>query len=184
MVLLSHLGNLDQSSGTVDEFDRLTSMSTGTFKGAISLDAITTVCLEILTQLYEEGFKQGPEHGANAVVVKMTRASRTLLIQTLEHVQTQLERLVAWGDPSLKRYVFLNTTLAQIHALESGTAPEPLVRKVLKESLQSCQSMLQNYIDTAQLPEYSPYNVVNMDNNDALYNSLVCCIPLHITSSY
>lgn len=184
MVLLSHLGNLDVSSGTVEDFDRLTSMATGTFKGAISLDAITTVCLETLTQLYEEGFKRGPEHGANAVVVNMTRASRTLMIQTLEHVRKQLERLVAQGDPSLKRYVFLNTTLAQIHALETGNAPEPLIRKVLKDSLLSCQNMLQNYIDTAQLPEYSPYSLVNMDNNELLYNSLVCCIPVHITQSY
>ncbi|KAG6356930.1 hypothetical protein INS49_014805 [Diaporthe citri] len=180
MVLLSHLGDLDASSGTVDEFARLTMMSTGTFKGAISLDAITTVCLEVLSQLYEEGGKTGPEHASRSVVVDMARASRALMVQTLEHVQKQLERLVARGDPSLKRYVFLNTTLAQIRALGTGNPPEATAREALKDSLQACRNMLEQYIHTAQLPEYSPltsglFDVENNQvlSNDELFNSLI-----------
>lgn len=69
------------------EFSRLTMMSTGTFKGALSLDATITVCLEILSQLYEEGGKPRSEHGAHSVVVDMAHASRPLMIQTLEDVK-------------------------------------------------------------------------------------------------
>jgi hypothetical protein len=179
MVLLSHLGTLEASSGRVQEFDRLTILSTGTFKGAISLDAIMTVCLEVLSHIYEERGERGADHGANPVVVTMARASRTFMIQTLEHVQKQLEGLVASGDPSLKRYVFLNTTLTQIHALDTDQPPEPMIREALKSSLKSCQAMLQLYIETAQLPDYSPQSILNMENNhvfsnDELYKSLVC----------
>lgn len=53
------------------------------------------------------------------------------------------------------RYVFLNTTLAQIQALELRKVPEAMVREALKKSLQACKEMLQNYLDTAQIPEYS-----------------------------
>lgn len=162
MILLSHLGNLDASSRMIDHFDCLTMTSTGTFKGAISLDAITVLCHEILCQLNEEGLQFGPGMIATttSVMGNICRASRSVMIQSLERVQDQLEYLVAQGDPSLKRYVFLKTALAQIRAIESDRPAEPAVREALKESLQACQNMLHHYIETSELPE-SPSFVLN-----------------------
>lgn len=152
MVLLSHLGNLDVS-GRMDEFDRLTLTGMGTFKAAISLNAIIMASLEIITQLDEE-ISLRVTGSTTSVMSNMGRLSRSLLIQTLQHMREQLLHLVAQGDSSLKRFIFLSTALGQIQAMEAGEPTEPAVCEAMKQSLQSCHSLLSKHVET--LPSVPP----------------------------
>ncbi|KAH1489173.1 hypothetical protein KXX42_001451, partial [Aspergillus fumigatus] len=146
IVIASYAEHLNLPSDTLDDISHLTIVGRGSFKGALSFDVITSLGLEIITQLEEEASTRSV--GTSAPIIadpldKMAKAHREPLIRSLEHIQEQLLQIIALGQPSLKRYNFLSAILSQIRAMESGQPIQPAIYETVKESLRKSYSLLQ-----------------------------------------
>lgn len=146
VVVASYADHLSLPSDTLDDLSHLTIVGRGSFKGALSFDVITSLGLEIITQLEEEAstrpFGSSPPFVAD-YLDEMAKAHRASLVRSLEHIQEQLLQIIALGNPSLKRYNFLSAILSQIRAMESGQPIQPAIYETVKESLKRCYSLLQ-----------------------------------------
>lgn len=145
-VVASYGAHLNLPSDTLDDLSYLTIVGRGSFKGALSFDVITSLGLEIITQLEEEASTRplGSSHPFIADSLdEMAKAHRAPLIRSLEHIQEQLLQIIALGNPSLRRYNFLSAILSQIRAMESGQPIQPAIYKTIKESLKKCYSLLE-----------------------------------------
>ncbi|KAJ6143578.1 C6 transcription factor [Penicillium samsonianum] len=146
VVVASYADHLSLPSDTLDDLSHLTIVGRGSFKGALSFDVITSLGLEIITQLEEEAstrpFGSSPPFVAD-YLDEMAKAHRAPLVRSLEHIQEQLLQIIALGNPSLKRYNFLSAILSQIRAMESGQPIQPAIYETVEESLKRCYSLLQ-----------------------------------------
>lgn len=145
IVVASYAGHLKLPSDTLDDLSHLTIVGRGSFKGALSFDVITSLGLEIITQLEEEASTRPLEASPPFVadpLDEIAKAHRAPLIRSLEHIQGQLLQIIALGNPSLKRYNFLSAILSHINAMESGQPIKPAIYESIKESLRKCHSLL------------------------------------------
>ncbi|CAG8906179.1 unnamed protein product [Penicillium egyptiacum] len=146
IVVASYADHLNLPSDTLDDLSHLTIAGRGSFKGALSFDVITSLGLEIVTQLEEEASTRplgsSPPFVADSLD-EMAKAHRAPLIRSLEHIQKQQLQIIALGNPSLKRYNFLAAILSQIRAMESGQPIQPAIYETVKESLKKCYFLLQ-----------------------------------------
>jgi hypothetical protein len=131
--------NLGIESVPLDDLSRLSMVGRGVFKGALSLDIIMVLALEVITQLEEEG----PHQSVPDPLDEINKASRAPLIRILDHISDQLLQIIGMGSPSLKRYLFVSAYLSQIRAMESGQCVKQVVYEALIESLKKCHSLLQ-----------------------------------------
>ncbi|KAL1981213.1 hypothetical protein VTN96DRAFT_2965 [Rasamsonia emersonii] len=157
MVIASYADSLKLPSGEVDDLGRLTIFGRGTFKGALSLDVITVLGLEIITQLEEEAATRPSGCVADDPLDEMAKANRAPFVQRLEHILEQLLQIIELGQPSLKRYNMVAAMLSQIQAMESGQNVTQAVYETVKQSLKKCYSLLQ-----ASLAVSTPQSSVEM----------------------
>lgn len=144
MVIASHADSLNLPSGELDDLARLSIFGRGSFKGALSLDVLTVLGLEIITQLEEEAATRPPSDWvANDPLDEMAKANRAPLVSRLEHILEQLQQIIALGQPSLKRYNFVAAMLSQIRAMDSGGNVTQAVYETVKQSLKKSYSLLQ-----------------------------------------
>ncbi|KGO37823.1 Transcription factor, fungi [Penicillium expansum] len=146
IVVASYADDLNLPSDTLDDLSHLTIVGRGSFKGALSFDVITSLGLEIDTQLEEEASTRSLGSSPPFVtdyLDEMAKDHRAPLIRSLEHIQEQLLQIIALGNPSLKRYNFLSAILSQIRAMESGQPIQPAIYESVKESLKKCYLLLQ-----------------------------------------
>ncbi|KAG0161643.1 hypothetical protein PDIDSM_9178 [Penicillium digitatum] len=146
IVVASYADQLNLPSDTLDDLSHLTIVGRSSFKGALSFDVITSLGLEIVTQLEEEASTRALGSSPPFVtdsLDEMAKAHRAPLIRSLEHIQEQLLQIIALGNPSLKRYNFLSAILSQIRAMESGQPIQPAIYESIKESLKKCYILLQ-----------------------------------------
>ncbi|KAE8394223.1 hypothetical protein ETB97_011671 [Aspergillus alliaceus] len=140
MIIASYAESIKLPSDDLDDLSRLMIMSTGPFCGALHLDIITVLGLEVTTQLKEIG--TGPSETGQLIIDPlgaMTRAQREPVIRILKHIKDQLLQVVALGIPRFKRYIFLSTVLCQIEALESGRNNfRPLLIRAAQDSVKDC----------------------------------------------
>lgn len=169
MVVASYANHLNLPSDTLDDLSHLTIVGRGSFKGALSFDVISSLGLEIVTQLGEEASTRpvgsSPPFIADPLD-QMAKAHRAPLIQSLEHIQEQLLQIIALGNPSLKRYNFLSAILSQIRAMESGQPIQPAICETIKESLKKCHSLLQ--ASHAASPPQDSVDSLNMRTDSPL----------------
>ncbi|KAK5996750.1 Transcription factor lepE-like protein [Cladobotryum mycophilum] len=140
MVIASYAGGMNLTSGDVDDLSRFFIAAGGSLRGPLSLDVITMLGLELITQLEEEGVDSS---GTNDPLDKMAKITRAPLIQALKDINAKLQQLVILGSPSLKRYGFLSVMLSQICATEEGRPVKPAVYKALHDWLDECCSLLE-----------------------------------------
>ncbi|KAF7593082.1 hypothetical protein BBP40_012099 [Aspergillus hancockii] len=145
MVIASYAENIKLPSEVLDDLSRLMIMSTGPFCGALHLDIITVLGLEVISQLKEAN--TGPSETGQLIIDplgEMAKAQRRPIIRILEHINEQLLQVVALGIPRFKRYIFLTGILCQIDALENGKSnARPLMIKAIQEGVRKCYSALQ-----------------------------------------
>ncbi|KAF7160150.1 hypothetical protein CNMCM5623_005665 [Aspergillus felis] len=169
IVVASYADHLNLPSDTLDDLSHLTIVGRGSFKGALSFDVITSLGLEIVTQLEEEASTRpvgsSPPFIADSLD-KMAKAHRAPLVRSLEHIQEQLLQIIALGNPSLKRYNFLSAILSQIRAMESGQPIQPAIYETVKESLKKCYSLLQ--ASHAASPPQDSVESLNMGTDSPL----------------
>lgn len=165
MVLASHCDRLDLATENADDISRLICVGSGTFKGALCMDVITVLGLELVTQVEEENTLQQPSSVAATAAVdplsELARANRAPLVRCLERIRDQLEQIVIAGRPSLKRYAFLEGVLALVRAIDLELPIKQTICEGVIVCLKKCRSYLQqNSLDTEQ-PEASSETLPN-----------------------
>ncbi|KAF7547080.1 hypothetical protein G7Z17_g7993 [Cylindrodendrum hubeiense] len=147
MVISSSSKNADLSLPIADwdEMSRLALVGRGLFKCSLNFDATLVLALEVVTQLDDES---APQSEADALD-EMARATRAPLIQVLESTRVQLKHLIARGNTSLKRLLFVEAHLTQIYAMESGEPIKPAVYDTVNKTLRNCVSILRETWDAA-----------------------------------
>ncbi|KAH7156156.1 hypothetical protein EDB81DRAFT_379195 [Dactylonectria macrodidyma] len=137
--------NLSLSLAEWGDMSRLALVGRGLFKCSLSFDATLVLALEVVTQLDDES---APQSKADALD-EMAKAARAPLIQALECTREQLAHLIARGNTSLKRLLFVEAHLTQIQAMESGRPIKPAVYETVNKVLRSCVSVLREAWDAA-----------------------------------
>lgn len=170
MIIASYASPMSLPSGVLDDLSRLMIMSTGTFRGALTLDVITVLGLEVIRQIEESnlGPSFAPVTEGNLVLdplAEMARAQREPVMRTLDHLKEQLLQIIKLGHPHLKRYVFLAGVISQIRALETGQSVQPAVVRAAQESLRICYTALQS----ASTPIDYQDQLNNFDFNDPAF---------------
>lgn len=170
MIIASYAAPMDVPSGVLDDLSRLMIMSTGTFRGALTLDVITVLGLEVIRQIEEAniGTSFAPGTEGNFILdplAEMARAQREPVMRTLEHLKEQLLQIIKLGHPHLKRYIFLAGVISQIRAMETGQGVQPAVVRAAQESLRSCYTALQS----ASTPIDPQHPLNNFDFNDPAF---------------
>ncbi|KAJ5164848.1 transcription factor [Penicillium coprophilum] len=151
MIIATYAERLQLPADSLDDLSNLMVMSTGSFRGPLSLDVISVLGLEVVSQLEEMG--SGPSFasvGLNHTLVldplaELGRGQRAPIIRLLEHINGQLLQIVKLGHPTLKRYIFLAGILSQIYAMERGQPILSAVLNTAKDSLRECHDILQSY---------------------------------------
>lgn len=146
MIIASYAESLQLPSQYLDDLSRLMVMSTGPFCGALHLDIITVLGLEVTSQL-KETTTRSSETGQLIAdpLAEMSKAQREPIIRILEHINDQMLQIVALGIARFKRYIFLSVVLCQIKALESDTRDiRPLMIKAVHESVKNCYMTFQS----------------------------------------
>lgn len=159
----SREANLGLAAGVLDDLSRLSMVAAGCFKGALTMDIIMVLSLEVITQLEEEP----PRDSAPDPLDDILKANRAPLIETLEHIAEQLLQGIALGSASMKRYIFVSGYLSQIRAMESGRCVKQAIYTSLIESMKKCHSLLQEY-----RPVMSPQDSVGTSISDPAMASL------------
>ncbi|KOC08641.1 C6 transcription factor [Aspergillus flavus AF70] len=146
MIIASYAESLQLPSQNLDDLSRLMVMSTGPFCGALHLDIITVLGLEVTSQLKETATGSSePGQLTMDPLAEMLKAQREPMIRILEHINDQMLQVVALGIARFKRYIFLSVVLCQIRALESGTRDiRPLMIKAVQESVKNCYMAVQS----------------------------------------
>ena len=138
MVITSYIDDLNVASGVLDDFSKLTIRSAGSFRGPMSLEIISTLCLELTAQLNEDDSLPNPDPlGA------LRKAERKPILDKLEHIKDQSLQIIALGNPSMKRYNFLAAIIGQIRALEAGQPVDEAVYEAIDQSLKNSYNALQ-----------------------------------------
>lgn len=144
IVIASYADDLKLPSGKMDDFSSMMVHGSGLLRGALSRDIITTLGLELITQLQEDGAPSRPLISTDPMD-KLAHANREPVIRRLEHIRDQLLQVIARGNPSLKGYGFLSALLAQIRAVELGENVKTAVYESIRESMKSCSEVLTAY---------------------------------------
>lgn len=130
--------NLNQPLQRWEDTWRLALVGRGLFKCSLSFDAMLILSLEVITQLQDEAT---PSYEAG-ILDEIAKTTRAPLIQVLESMQEQLTQLIARGNTSLKRLLFVNAHLTQIRALESGQPMKQAVYEAHAQTLRNCVAVL------------------------------------------
>lgn len=154
MIIASYAENIKLPSDTLDDLSRLMIMSTGSFRGPLTLEIITILGHYVISQIEETASSESSTHPSLAggvlldPLAEMARAQRAPLLKTLCHIKEQLLQIITLGHPTLKRYIFLAGVLAQIQAMESGQSVQAAVVRTAQESLKECHAILQSLRST------------------------------------
>ena len=148
MVIASFADNLNLPNYELDDISRLFMIGKGPFKGPLSLDIISVIGLEIVTQLEEESPTQPSTNTVPDRLDELTKANREPLINKLDHLLEQLRQIIAMGCPSFKQYAVLSAMMGQIRATESGQCVKQVIYDTLANGLKECYNMVKE--STAQ----------------------------------
>ena len=157
MVIASYAYNLNLPAEELGDLSRLLLVIRGPLNGPLSLEVVTMLGLELVTQLEEAGC--GPSTIVDPAE-KIARANRAPILEVLEHIKGQLLQIITLGSPSLKRFGYVSAMLAQIYAMEKGQGGFQAVKVSVKESMATVLPLLEATM--AALPP--PDSVVTLAN--------------------
>lgn len=109
-----------------DDFSRLMVTGGGLFREIISHGAFT-VCLELIIQL--------EEFGSDKMTLQRTRASREPMIEAVRNILVLAEKRIEMSENNVNGHLFLSAALAQIDAMEAGTACDVAIFEAAKRSV-------------------------------------------------
>ncbi|KAL4793759.1 hypothetical protein BDV19DRAFT_399929 [Aspergillus venezuelensis] len=138
IILASYVKTPNQASEIQGDLMRLCIRGKGSFKGPLSLDIISTLGLEIITQMEEDCTSSLEGHGPGT----FAEIERNHLIESLEHILFPLYQIVATGTPSMKRLALLSAVLGQIRAMREGQDVKRAVYEAIIQSFKDCYEAL------------------------------------------
>ncbi|KAK3679527.1 hypothetical protein LTR78_001088 [Recurvomyces mirabilis] len=142
MILATYAKSLNLPTMPSDDLPRYLLNVKGPSNVPLSLDVMTMLGLEILTQLQEEAEIDCTAEVSDATRI-LAKAARVPIFEVLEHIKTQLHQIIALGSASLKRYGYLSAMLAQLHAMEDGEDVTKAVINSIRESGANKKPLLQ-----------------------------------------
>lgn len=143
MIIAAYLNKKSDSVGIVD-LSRMMMHSSGSLRGALSLDVIVTLAYELITQLQEEG--NVTKLIAHDPARELAHAGREPVIRRLEHIREQLAEGITSGNPSLKRFILLSAILTKIKTLEAGGHVRDACLDAVRNAIQFCTKSLEAYL--------------------------------------
>ncbi|KAL2812340.1 fungal-specific transcription factor domain-containing protein [Aspergillus cavernicola] len=143
VAIASYANPLCLPSEIPDDLSRLFIQGKGSFKGPLSLDVISALGLEIITQLEEERPQCLPGLDGDPVD-QLADANRDHLIHLLEHILNQLFHIISMGTPSMKRFGLLAAVLGQIQATKAGHCVKRAIYEATTQSFKDCYSALRS----------------------------------------
>lgn len=145
LLISSYTERLDIGSDSQKDLSYLTLSGNASFKGALCMDFISVLGLEIKMQIEEENSLGAPKtpHSGSDPLDQMAKANRAPIIKCLECIHRQLEQTLEFGIPSFKRYNYLAGVLALIRATESGLPVKQTIYKDIRASLKKSFDLLQ-----------------------------------------
>jgi hypothetical protein len=138
-----------------DDFSRLMVTGGGLFREIISHGAFT-VCIELITQLEEDG--------ASSVTLQRTRAGREPLREAVGNILVLAEKRIEMGENNVNGHLVLSGALAHIDAMENGTSSELAIFEAAKRSVGITYEILR--ARTASVPAASQPNYQNRQEID------------------
>jgi hypothetical protein len=189
LIIASHCDVVtDPSIEMSDYLWRLTRVGSGAFKGALCMDVIAILGLEVVMQVEEENsirFSGLPMTAAVDPLGEMNKANRAPLIRCLERIKDHLEQIIVSGRVSLKRYIFLVGALSLVRAID-GALP---IRQTIFEDITATLRKYYFFLSerAADQPRPEPVGEMAVDPGDmpdlsAFFTTddwvCVCC-PLH-----
>ncbi|KAL2812948.1 hypothetical protein BJX63DRAFT_233465 [Aspergillus granulosus] len=152
--MAAYANALNLPADAPDDICRLFITGKGSFKGPLSLDVISPIGLELVTQLEEEYF---PGLDGDPLD-KLAGVSRDHLIHTLEHILSQLFQIIAMGIPSMKRFGLTAAVLGQIRAMKAGRDVKGTVYEAVTQSFKDCSLALQMSVQRIEMMEGSDHS--------------------------
>ncbi|KAL4940276.1 hypothetical protein BDV06DRAFT_224219 [Aspergillus oleicola] len=158
-IIVSYAGTLNLPSEVQDDLMRLCLRGKGSFKGPLSLDVISTLGLEIITQIEEDCAPSLDGDGLD----RLTETNRNELIERLERILSPLYHVIATGTPSMKRFALLSAVLGQIRAMREGQDVKKTVYEAITQSFKDCHEALRL---SASLPGETEEIVGGLDGQE------------------
>ncbi|KAL4963695.1 uncharacterized protein BDV14DRAFT_176183 [Aspergillus stella-maris] len=146
IILASHAGTPNSPSEIQDDLMRLCIRGKGSFKGPLNLDVISTLGLEIITQMEEDctSSLNGDRLDSFAEI------NRNHLIESLQRILSPLHHIVVTGTPSMKRLALLSAVLGQIRAMRKGQDVKRAVYEAIIQSFKDCYEALQMSLESEE----------------------------------
>jgi Fungal specific transcription factor domain len=165
LVIASHGDRLDLTNENGDDLSRLICVGSGTFKGALCMDVITILGLELVTQVEEESSTRtsSTPHPVVDPLSELAKANQTPLVRCLERIRDQLEQIIIAGRPSLKRYNFLVGVLALVRAIDFGLP----IRQTICEDIFACLKKCRSYLHEHNVNKAQPGALETLPNDAA-----------------
>ena len=133
-----------------DDYSRLMALGGGIFKHAL-WHATATICAELINDLTEDSFPF--THGF----------SRKRFCEAIQDSINVLGHRIRAGDTSVKAYVLFSCALAQIYAIQAGTAPEKRIADAAKASLRFCCRLLEAQAENSAHQQLSRASMSHQD---------------------
>ncbi|PLB49026.1 hypothetical protein P170DRAFT_464581 [Aspergillus steynii IBT 23096] len=138
MTIASYARPLNLPSVPDDDLCRLMIAGRSSMKGALSLDIISILGLEVTRQIEESPMEDA------GIMSELALLSRAPILNVMKHILSQLLRVISLGTPSLKRYNLLAAIMGQIGAMDTGDCVERVVYETVRESLGESVALLQS----------------------------------------
>jgi hypothetical protein len=145
MILGSYATAVKLPSPAEDDLSRFMIVVKGPLNVPFSLDIITILGLEVMTQFEEQAGLCATSDPAT-ILAKERRAP---VFRILEHVKDQLHQFIRLGSPSMKRCGYITAMLTQLQALEAGESVPDAVTAAIKEAATSLKPLLEATIANA-----------------------------------
>lgn len=128
-------------------FNRFCQRTTGCLMGPLSLDVITMLALELMSQLESNPrLPNDPEE-------EMSKKSRDRIFDALASIADRLRERIDAGGPRLKAYGLTMTIISQFRAMERGENQQLAIGKAIFDHMDGLRSSLQKTLDTLSQSE-------------------------------
>lgn len=154
--------DMDLERDKMNDICRMFVTVTGPLKGPLSLYFISTIVLEIFTQLEDQ----------DTMTNEILCLTQQPVLDILQHICDQSLPLMKIGRPSLKRYGLLSTMLIQIRAMQKGTDPREALLEWVQANLQTIRGYLQTKLDTIRSEQSAIENLTALTFPDFDFNML------------
>jgi hypothetical protein len=140
LIIASHGKPTDGAEIDTIRLNKFFERTTGTLRGPLSLDVITMLALELLSQLEDAGV-------ANDPAAQFEKASKDQILDALTRICNRLRERITAGAPNLKAYGLTRAIVSQTMAIQNGESPKAAIENVMLIELSELRGSLHATVD-------------------------------------